>query len=142
MEDIRWRVRLRASPGTVFEALDTAAGRRRFWAESAEEIAPGQIEFRFASGDCVTGTVIERTPGQCFAVTYFGGSVARFELEPDGDGGTELRLTETGVPREHWRDNHAGWVSVLLSLKAAVDHGVDLRTHDARRTWAAGYVDV
>jgi hypothetical protein len=30
---------------------------------------------------------------------------------------------------------------VLLSLKAAVDFGVDLRTHDNNRHWDLGYVD-
>jgi hypothetical protein len=32
-------------------------------------------------------------------------------------------------------------VSVLLALKAAVDFSVDLRNHDAGRTWCSGYVD-
>jgi hypothetical protein len=36
---------------------------------------------------------------------------------------------------------NAGWVSVLLGLKAAADHGVDLRNHDAARTWSQGYCD-
>ena len=38
-------------------------------------------------------------------------------------------------------ENRAGWVSVLLGLKAWADFGVDLRTHDAARSWAAGFVD-
>ena len=51
-----------------------------------------------------------------------------------GRGGTDLTLTETGVPSEWRKENLAGWVSVLLALKAAVDHGVDLRVHDTSRT--------
>jgi hypothetical protein len=35
----------------------------------------------------------------------------------------------------------AGWVSVLMAMKAAVDHGVDLRNHDASRSWSNGYAD-
>jgi hypothetical protein len=38
--------------------------------------------------------------------------------------------------------NLAGWVSVLLALKAAVDFGVDLRNSDPARRWEDGYVDV
>lgn len=139
---IRWRIRLRSSPERVFAMLDGADGRRRFWAESAEEVEPGVVEFRFASGERWRGRVLERLPSRRFALTYFGGSVAAFDLEPDAGGGTELCLTEEGVPPEAWPDNHAGWVSVLLALKAAADFGVDLRNHDPRRTWAAGYVDV
>ena len=60
----------------------------------------------------------------------------------DNDGGTDLLLTERGVPAESRVSNHAGWVSVLLALKAAVDHGIDLRNHDPLRTWDRGYVDV
>ncbi len=35
----------------------------------------------------------------------------------------------------------ARWLNVLLPLKAFVDHGVDLRSHDPTRTWDDGYVD-
>jgi hypothetical protein len=45
------------------------------------------------------------------------------------------------VPDEWHAEVNAGWVSVLLALKAAADHGVDLRNHDAARTWSQGYCD-
>lgn len=32
-------------------------------------------------------------------------------------------------------------MSVLLNMKAAVDFGIDLRSHDLSRTWLEGYVD-
>lgn len=35
----------------------------------------------------------------------------------------------------------AGWVSVLMAMKAAVDHGVDPRNHDEERPWVRGYAD-
>jgi hypothetical protein len=35
----------------------------------------------------------------------------------------------------------AGWVSVLMCLKAAVDFGVDLRAHDPEKHWDNGYVE-
>ena len=139
---IRWRIRLRTAPEAVFAALDQPDGRRRFWAESAEELGPGSIEFRFTDGQVCCSRVLERIPPHRFSITYFQGSVATFTLEPDGLGGTDLHLTEHGVPPESWSDNHAGWVSVLLALKAAVDFDEDLRNHDSRRTWTAGYVDV
>ena len=59
----------------------------------------------------------------------------------DMAGGTDLLLTETGTPPAERAESLAGWVSVLMALKAAVDHGVDLRNHDARRSWAQGYVE-
>jgi len=52
-----------------------------------------------------------------------------------------LILTDTGVPTEHRTEVMAGWVSVLMSLKAAVDFGIDLRMHDPERHWDNGYVE-
>lgn len=59
----------------------------------------------------------------------------------DGRGGTDLSFHDEGVPREHLAETLAGWVSVLMCLEAAVDHGVDLRNHDPRRSWSEGDVD-
>jgi hypothetical protein len=35
----------------------------------------------------------------------------------------------------------AGWVSVLMAMKAAVDHNIDLRNHDKSRAWRSGFLD-
>jgi hypothetical protein len=45
-------------------------------------------------------------------------------------------------PRANSAASFAGWASVLLALKAAVDFGVDLRHHDPERTWDQGYGDI
>ena len=136
---IRWRLHLPVSPSIVFEALDSDAGRAAFWAESAVEIQ-GAIEFRFINGVHYRAAILERRVPEVFEIEYFG-SPARFELEPDGAGGTDLLLTHTGVPAEEWIEVHAGWLNVLLPLKAWVVHRVDLRNHDVRRSWDQGYAD-
>jgi hypothetical protein len=71
---------------------------------------------------------------------YFG---ARhdFALAPDGKGGTDLTLVATGVEASIREEMLSGWVSVLMAMKAAVDHGVDLRNHDPERTWQQGFAD-
>jgi len=137
---VRWRVHLAAARETVFPFLSTDEGRARFWAETANE-SEGVIEYHFVNGMVLRSRVLESRPPSRFAVTYFGSSVATFDLEDDGRGGTDLTLTETGVPSGSWEDNHAGWVSVLLALKAAVEFSGDLRNHDQRRTWDEGYAD-
>ncbi|MGH2524809.1 MAG: hypothetical protein ACRDH2_20060 [Anaerolineales bacterium] len=63
------------------------------------------------------------------------------ELSEAGAGGTDLTLTDAGVPAADRGEVIAGWVSVLLALKAAVDFGVDLRNHHPQRTWDEGFVD-
>jgi len=52
-----------------------------------------------------------------------------------------LTLTDVGVLEGDRAEVSAGWVSVLMAFKAAVDFNVDLRNHDARRTWEEGYAE-
>jgi uncharacterized protein YndB with AHSA1/START domain len=139
-EPIRWRLHLAAPPETVYDLLATDAGRARFWAESALE-TDGWIEWRWPGGLEARTRVLGAHRPHRFAVEYFGGSRATFELAPDGKGGTDVTLTDEGVRDPDWVETHAGWVSILMALKAAVDYGVDLRNHDPQRTWDEGFVD-
>jgi len=84
--------------------------------------------------------ILSRQPPQVWAIDYFG-ATARFELAPDGTGGTDLLLTQEGVPEDVWQEVHAGWLNVLFPLKAYVTHGVDLRNHDPERLWDDGFAD-
>ena len=127
------------APDLVYATLDSDAGRAAFWAESAIE-ADGGIEFRFASGERATFLIHYREPPAVWAVEYFGG-IARFDLISDGQGGTDLLLTHSGVNAEEWQETHAGWLSVLFPLKAWLVHSVDLRNHDPSRSWNDGYAD-
>lgn len=135
-----WRLHLSSSPPAVYQMLATDEGRSRFWAESAVE-ADGSIHFKFPNGQEWAGKLVERAAPRLLALEYLGGGVATFRLEDDGRGGTDLTLTDEGVRAEDYAEALAGWVSVLLALKAAVDFGVDLRNHDPGRTWGAGFVD-
>lgn len=137
---IRWRLHLQAPPERVYALLATAAGRARFWAEAASEHA-GAIDFVFPDGQTWRGRILADQPPHRFSVEYYGGSRTTFELAADGAGGTDLTLTDAEVPEADRAEVTAGWVSVLLALKAAADFGVDLRNHDPARTWAAGFVD-
>jgi hypothetical protein len=115
------------------------AGRASFWAESAVE-TEGYVTFLFGNGLAHRSRILERAAPRRFSLEYFG-SPARFDLVSDGAGGTELLLTHDGVPPEEWIEVHAGWLNVLFPLKAWVVHGVDLRNHDAKRSWDQGYAD-
>lgn len=136
---IRWRMSIPAAPEAVFAALDSDDGRAAFWAESAIE-DDGHIDFRFINGLKTRSRILERRPPHLWAIDYFG-TTARFELSDDGSGGTDLLLTNDGVDPEDWNEVHAGWLNVLFPLKAWLAHGVDLRSHDPRRTWSDGYAD-
>lgn len=136
---IVWRLHLQSPPEAVFAAIDSDEGRRRFWAESAVEAA-GTIHFAFINGMTWNGRILLRVRPHRWAVEYFG-SEAEFTLAADGAGGTELTLVNRGVAAADRPEVTAGWLNVLLPLKAYVDFGVDLRNHDPNRTWSQGYVD-
>ena len=137
---IEWRIRLRSPPREVFTALTLPDRMQLYWAE-AVEIHEGTVEMVFPNGVRQRCRILERTAPHRFALEYFGGSIATFELSEDGSGGTDLRLSVSSVAAEQREEDRAGWISVLLCLKAAVDHGIDLRNHDRGRTWDQGYVD-
>lgn len=136
---IRWRMHIAAPPEKVFAVLDSDEGRAAFWAESAVEVE-NQIEFRFVNGSTCRCKILERRPPKVLSIDYFGGP-ARFELTADDNGGTDLLLTHHDIAPEEWSEVHAGWLNVLFPLKAWVTHGVDLRNHDADRSWDHGYAD-
>lgn len=137
--EIVWRLRLSAPPAEVFALLSTDGGRGSFWAESTEQ-SGDRIRFLFPNGDRLESRVLVSEPPARFSLTYFGGSRVTFDLRPHG-AGCDLRLRETGLASAELERNRAGWVSVLLALKARADHGVDLRNHDHEACWDGGYVD-
>ena len=138
--NITWRLHLRASPREVFEMWATEEGRARFWAETAAE-TDGCIDFSFPNGLKWRAKILNKSAYRQLQIVYIDNSITTIDLAEDGHGGTELLLTDTGVATDARTEVIAGWVSVLMSLKGAVDFGVDLRNHDPLRTWDQGYVE-
>ena len=137
---IRWKIHLRSSPEIVYAKLSTNEGRAAFWAESAMEQAD-VIHFVFPNRAEWKGKILDNVPARKFKVEYYGGSITTFDLESDGGSGTDLTVTDQGVPPEDRMEVISGWVSVLMALKASVDFGIDLRNHDLKRTWDEGFVE-
>lgn len=135
---IRWKVAFKSPPERVYEALATDAGRRAFWAREASA-GDGVIDFLFPNGQRERSRILGSEPPRRFEISYFGARTV-FDVEPSGTG-TVLTLTAVNVPESDWNDVNAGWVSVLLTLKAYVDFGIDLRNGEPERSWDAGFVD-
>jgi hypothetical protein len=113
----------------------TPVGRAAYWAESAEEVN-GVIDFRTLNYPPYLGQVLDSTD-ETFSVEYFG-TIVTSTWQTSTDGGTILTM-RCAVDDEAARaEMTAGWVSVLLALKAAVDFGVDLRNHEPELSWAQG----
>ena len=135
---IRWRLHLASPPAHVLAHFTDPALVERFWAERASIDGDG-LHLHFPDGSEVR--VVPRVRGEQISFEYFDGSRVEITCASDGAGGTDLALVATAVPAAEWHEDHAGWVSVLLALKAAVDFGVDLRSHDRVRTWREGYAE-
>jgi hypothetical protein len=137
--EIVWRLHLRSSPERVYELLTSDEGRSRFWAEAARE-RDGCIHFEFINGVRTMSPIVERRPHEQFAIRYFDSDVV-FALAPDGAGGTDVKMTNSGFAEEDYFDLLPGWLNVLFPLKGAADFGIDLRNHDSQRTWGRRYID-
>lgn len=137
---IRWNVHFNSPRARVYEFLHSDEGRAKFWAESAME-NDGAIDFVFPNGWTWQGKILERVLNEKFVVNYFGNSITTFELREDGNGGTDLFLSDANVPAQDRVEVIAGWVSVLMQMKAAIDFEIDLRNHDKTRTWDEGFVE-
>lgn len=137
--EIVWRLHLKSDPRTVFDAITTDSGRQRFWVESSVQVAD-EIKLTFVNGVVGHVKILRCERPRLFSFVYFGTHVT-MELSGDDRGGTDLQLVNTGVPDDDYLEVLPGWLNVLLPLKAAVDHGIDLRNHDPNRTWDQRYVD-
>lgn len=137
---VRWRIHLRSTPEIVYRFLATDEGRESFWADSAKENG-GTIAWAFPNGSTAEAPILERNEPSRFVCEYFDGSVVEFDVESDGREGTELTVTNRNVPDDALEDVTAGWISVLMNLKAVVDNGIDLRNHDSDHVWDRGFVD-
>ncbi|MFX0093421.1 MAG: SRPBCC domain-containing protein [Candidatus Hodarchaeota archaeon] len=140
VDHILWRLHLKSPPTVAYSMISTNEGRSQFWAETAIE-EDGQIHFIFPNGFEWKGKIHKNVSPREFSLEYIDGSITTFTLQDDGKGGTDLVLTDEGVAKKHRTEVIAGWVSVLMNLKAAVDFSIDLRNHDQQRTWDQQYVE-
>ena len=136
-EPIVWRVHLSSPPLRVRDAWLSPDDHARFLCEVSRRTKTG-FHLQFIDGSVTDCTICDVSEA-LIRLQYFGAEVT-LELEPAG-GGTDVTLTTWNVPADEWLDVYAGWLNVLLPLKAWLDFGVDLRNHDAARTWRQRFVD-
>ncbi len=140
---VNWKLHLVSPPEKVYSFFATDDGRTKFWSDTSET----------REGFFILGWMAEKSKAKCrilgqsrphrFSFNYWGNTTVIVDLQSDGGGGTDLTLVEENFPKESHRLEHiGGWVTVLLGLKAAVDHGVDLRNHDKNRAWIQGYCEM
>ena len=136
---VTWQVHFRSPIEKVFQFLTESRYRAHYWAESAEE-ENGVIHYKFLNGVESRGRILAAHENKRFVVEYFDMTVS-FDLTKCPANECDMKMTCVGVEDHEKTELIAGWVSWLLTMKAAVDHGVDLRNHDEGRTWYQGFAD-
>jgi uncharacterized protein YndB with AHSA1/START domain len=140
----------RATRDEVFRAWATAAGLSGFFIGSARHAAPGggvraqdevvaagdTYAWAFLHGLSLTGTFLACVPGERVAFTFGDAMQVDVTLRSVGDQ-VEVRLHQTGCGQDEsaraWQhlNCRSCWVYFLTNLKSVLEHGVDLRDHDA-----------
>ncbi len=138
MRSFGWKIFLQAPIEKVFAALSTDEGRETFWAEKTIE-RDGSIDFVFPNGETYKAEILAKTAPVQLSIRYFD-AVTTFDLEAAADG-TTLALNVSEAPEDDWLESYAGWVSVLMNMKAVLDFGADLRNHDPAKSWGQRFVD-
>ncbi len=139
MKTITWKLNLKSDPNLVFKLLTTSNGRSKFWCENTAKKG-NLIHFLFPNGQTYDSQIIETIPNKEFHLDYFN-SLVKFILIPSENGGTDLTLINENVSESDFSEINAGWISVLMNLKAIADFQCDLRNHDPKKTWDQGYAD-
>ncbi len=136
---IEWKVHFSSPIEKVYEFLTTDKGRSKFWAEETIE-KNGFVKFCILHYPTYNSKIYEKIPPKLFKLEYFGTDVT-FTLITTDDNGTDIYLKAVTPNEQVKNEMAAGWVSVLMAMKGAVDFGIDLRNHHPERVWEKGYLD-
>jgi hypothetical protein len=135
-----WRVNLSAPRELLFDLLTPDLESDPYRASTIGQF-DGENGWIAPEGAHLKNATLDLLPPRRIVANYAGGGVATLDLTDDGRGGTDLRLTDIGQVAEDRTELVAGWVSMLLALKASVDFSIDLRDHDHRTFWTGAYVE-
>ena len=132
--------RIRKPAGAVFEAIADPTKLSAYFTKTASgPLKPNAtVTWAFADGDCGDLNVTQVVSNDRIVFTWKAYKVdysttVTFEISEGDDGGTIVELSETGWQKDETslESSHAhcaGWQHMLLSLKAYLEHGIDLRS--------------
>ncbi|MEC9342973.1 MAG: SRPBCC domain-containing protein [Pseudomonadota bacterium] len=143
MSELRLERRFAAAPETVFDFVTRAEHLAKWWGPEGMTLPEAQLDLtkpgpwlsvmmnadgkRFK----VTGEVVAVEPPHRVELTWAWHdendergreSSVRFEVKPDGAGGTRFTLVHSGLADEEAASNHEmGWTSSLRKLERLAD---------------------
>ncbi|MCB2230828.1 SRPBCC domain-containing protein [bacterium] len=143
------RIEIAASPARVFRAWTESDEVQAWFPEKAESEPKkgGRYYLEFLGGDIADMKFLEfRKPNK--VVFTFGdkGETVTVRIRKAGKK-TICELEQSGMSTSPKSRVHmhmgckTGWVFFLTNLKAYLEHGIDLRSHDRRKTYNQSYVN-
>lgn len=143
------RIEINASPERVFRAWTESAELSAWFAEKAqsEPRRGGQLHLEFLGGDKADLQFLKfRSPSLVSFTFGHQGETVTVRLRKTTRG-TLCQLEQEGMKtgpkdRVHMHMGcKTGWVFFLTNLKGYLEHGVDLRSHDSRKSYNQHYVN-
>jgi uncharacterized protein YndB with AHSA1/START domain len=132
MPDILQDLFIDAAPASVFDAVSTAAGLTRWWADTCDGSPAVGSAYAFGFGPEYQwrAQVTQCAPATAFALTFtqadtdWTGTRVTFDLVPEGSG-TQLRFAHGGWPEAnaHFRVSAHCWALYLRLLRRYVERG-------------------
>lgn len=143
------RIEIAASPERVFRAW-TEANEVQSWFANRAESEPkkgGRYYLEFLGGDIADMKFLDlRKPSRVVFTFGHKGETVAVKIRKSGKG-TVCELEQAGMSTSPKSRVHmhmgckTGWVFFLTNLKAWLEHGVDLRSHDKKRSYNQSYVN-
>jgi uncharacterized protein YndB with AHSA1/START domain len=143
------RIEIKAPPSKVFKSWTDAAEIVRWFTVKAviEPRKGGRLYFEWLAGDKLD-TRIVRIRKPSLLVFPFGGGKEEVSVKIRKSGRVSLvelhqygmKTTPTQKVSMHL-GCQVGWTFFLANLKAWLEHGIDLRSHNPKKSYKQGYID-
>jgi uncharacterized protein YndB with AHSA1/START domain len=143
------KIEIKASPAKVFKAWTHAATISK-WFTVYTEFEPrknGRIYFEWLGDDKFESKVLAIKKNEYVTFTFGNkGEKVRVTLKKV-KGGTLLTLHQYDMlttPQMKWamhKGCEVGWAFFLTNLKSFLENGIDLRSHDPKKSYKQGYLN-
>jgi len=143
------RVFIAAKPEKVFAAWTNDRLVSKWFTEKTiiEPRKGGRLYFEWLAGDKLETKIVAIVKNKKFVFPFGPGKVeVAVTFKKDGKG-TICELHQYGMktdPKSKWNFHRGciqGWTFFLTNLKAHLEHGLDLRSHDPNRSYRQDYVN-
>lgn len=145
----RLKIEIAAKPEKVFRAWTDDRIVPRWFCVKAE-IEPkkkGRLYFEWLGGDKLETRIIDIKKNRLFLFPFGPkGEKVKLTIIPLKKGsGLELHQYDMKTtPKDRWamhKGCETGWTFFLANLKAYLEHGIDLRSHDPKKSYRQGYIN-